>query len=105
MLQVLHQLLKLFSGFQLWVFARTSGISIRLGEILRMQSRNIKVEEIIRALLEAKEAGLAIAASEMEQGYVRGMDLHKVILTLIEARRRNMGLTFREVIDAESQRR
>jgi uncharacterized protein YqfA (UPF0365 family) len=84
-----------------WLQAFTSGVPISIVEIVGMTFRKTDVKAVLRALVMASQAGTPLSRAEVERAYLQGVDLEKVTLAFIRARKENLGLTFKEIMEAD----
>ena len=84
-----------------WLQAFTSGVPISIIEIVGMTFRKTDVKAVLRALVMASQAGTPLSRTEVERAYLQGVDLDKVTLAFIRARKENLGLTFKEITEAD----
>lgn len=80
-------LVRLIRCLNLWLLARTSGLSLGFGEILAMIERGTDARAVVRALAEAHAAGLSVGLEEIERASLEGIDLQSLIVALIDAKR------------------
>jgi len=88
-----------------WARALLSGNRISLPLIIGMQIRGSNVNQILDALVMARQSGVSIPVEKMERASVQQVDLEKVTLAMIESERRGLALEFDELVDAEMSSR
>ncbi|NQT14549.1 MAG: flotillin-like FloA family protein [Planctomycetes bacterium] len=93
------------SIFSVWLRALTSGVPLRILEILGMKFRKTDPRVIVRALVLATHAGVKVSPKEMESAYLQGVDLEKVTLAFVKATKEGIGTSFQELVEADLEGR
>ncbi|MEM6784241.1 MAG: flotillin-like protein FloA [Bacteroidota bacterium] len=89
-------LLFYFVPIRLWIAAITSGVRVKLSELIGMRLRNVTPSAIILPLISARKAGIDVTTSQLETHYLAGGNVQQVVNALISADKANIDLSFQQ---------
>ncbi|MEM8601188.1 MAG: flotillin-like protein FloA [Bacteroidota bacterium] len=85
-----------FVPIRLWIAAITSGVRVKLSELIGMRLRNVTPAAIILPLISARKAGIDVTTSQLETHYLAGGNVQQVVNALISADKANIDLSFQQ---------
>jgi len=80
----------------LWIAAISSGVPVKLPNLVGMRLRKVRPASIILPLISATKAGLKLDTNGLEAHFLAGGDVQRVVNALISADKANIELSFRQ---------
>ncbi|MCI5839079.1 MAG: flotillin-like protein FloA [Peptoniphilaceae bacterium] len=85
-----------FVPFGLRITARSSGVKIRMIDLIAMKFRKVQPKLIVNAMIKSTKAGLSINMNDLESHFLSGGDVNQVVDAMIAAERANIDLGFQK---------
>jgi len=81
---------------RLWIAAISSGVRVRIIDLIGMKLRRVKPNSIVLPLIKATKAGLSITSNMLEAHYLAGGNVDSVVNAMIAAQRAGISLSLEQ---------
>ncbi len=81
---------------RLWIAAISSGVKVRIIDLIGMKLRRVKPNSIVLPLIKATKAGLSITSNMLEAHYLAGGNVDSVVNAMIAAQRAGISLSLEQ---------